>query len=86
MQMISWSCSNELLPPGTTYVPKFVDVHKFSKKLKDVTEKTNIRRFALSRTLESLYLCDVLLIILMFSLLTFTDESLFPNKFYTFAA
>jgi len=29
----------------TTYVPKFVDVHTFSEKLKDVTEKTNIRRF-----------------------------------------
>jgi len=31
--------------PKTTYGPKFVDVHMFSEKLKDVTEKTNIRRF-----------------------------------------
>ncbi len=29
----------------TTYGPKVVDVHTFSKKLKDVTEKTNIRQF-----------------------------------------
>jgi len=31
--------------PKTTYGPKFVDVHMFSEKLKDVTEKTNIRQF-----------------------------------------
>ncbi len=31
----------------TTYAPKFVDVHMFSEKLKDVTEKTNIRQFGL---------------------------------------
>jgi len=28
----------------TTYAPKTVDVHTFSEKLKDVTEKTNIRQ------------------------------------------
>ena len=31
----------------TTYAPKFVDVHMFSEKLKDVTEKTNIRQLGL---------------------------------------
>jgi len=38
--------TNELLSFRTTYAPKFVDVHTFSKKLKDVTEKTNIRQFS----------------------------------------
>jgi hypothetical protein len=30
--------------PKTTYAPKFVDVHTFSEKHKDVTAKTNIRQ------------------------------------------
>ena len=29
----------------TTYAPKNIFVHTFSEKLKDVTEKTNIRQF-----------------------------------------
>lgn len=39
-----------------TYVPKNVDVLKFSKKLKDVNEKTNIRHFRLIIVTQKLYL------------------------------
>jgi hypothetical protein len=51
-------CSNELLPPETTYGPKFVDVHTLSEKLKDVTGKTNIRQFCRNPTV-----CYVLLFV-----------------------
>ena len=45
------------LPSKTTYAPKTVDVHTFSKELKDVTEKTNIRQFCVCRRLESMVWC-----------------------------
>ena len=58
----SWNYHSEFLPLKTTYGPKFVDVHTFSKKLKDVTGKTDIRRFCSCRRLSKVfYLCGMLL-------------------------